>query len=239
MRSIPVFLLLLLIKLVSRILFRFDVEWVGEARRHPWQDVRLIAVLNHTSLYEPVFAALVPVRTLWRLARNGVVPVADKTIRRPGVGVLFRLVCGRVVPVTRKRDATWEEVLRHFRDPRAVTVIFPEGRMLRRTGLDADGNPMTVRGGVAELIAGVPGGRMLLAYSGGLHHVAAPGDRIPRPFRRIAVRLETLDIAAYRAALGYAEQPESFSRRVVEDLTMRRNRCCPVRHGTRPHWSAA
>jgi 1-acyl-sn-glycerol-3-phosphate acyltransferase len=238
MLSVFRFLLLLSLKGACRLFFRFDVEWVGRRVRDPWRDLRLIAVLNHTSLYEPILAALLPLPVLWQLATNGVVPVAAKTLERPGVGWLLRLVGSRVVPVSRKRDATWREVIRHFEDPRAISVIFPEGRMLRRTGLDVDGQPMSVRGGVADLLAGVRTGRMLLAYSGGLHHIAAPGDRFPRPFRRIALRLEVVDIPEYRASLGGTARLELFRRRVVGNLTRRRNRYCPIMGPTVPQWAA-
>lgn len=238
MRAVLRFLLLLVVRTVSRLFFRFEVEWVGRRVEDPWERLRLIAILNHTSLYEPVFTALVPSRVLWRLAHDGVIPIADKTIERPAVGWFFRFAGGRVVAVSRKRDATWEEVLRHFRDPRAMTVICPEGRMLRRDGLDSAGLPMTIRGGVADLLAGVRTGRMLLVYSGGLHQIAAPGDGVPRLFRKVSVRLEVVEIPEYHAALGGTADPEAFRRRVVDDLTERRNRYCPVSGPTVPRWVA-
>jgi 1-acyl-sn-glycerol-3-phosphate acyltransferase len=238
MKALFRFLLLLAVKVASRLFYRFDVEWVGAPPPRPWRDIRIIAVLNHTSLYEPIFAGIVPVRVLWKMANHGVVPIADKTMERPAIGWIFRNVGGCVVSVSRKRDETWRKVLECFDDPRAITVIFPEGRMLRRTGLDTDGQPMTVKAGIADLLAGVPSGRMLLAYSGGLHHVAAPGDRFPRLFRRVAMRLEEVDIDEYRDSLEGSTAPETFRRRVVEDMTTRRNRNCPVMGPTTPQWAA-
>jgi 1-acyl-sn-glycerol-3-phosphate acyltransferase len=238
MRAIPIFLLLLLFKLACRLFYCFDVERVGVVPPDPWKHLRIIAVLNHTSLYEPIFATLLPPRVLWQLAQSGVVPIASKTMNRRGTGWVFRVVGRRVISVSRKRDFSWQEVLRYCCGPDAITVIFPEGRMLRRTGLDSDGRPMTVRSGIADLLAGIPSGRMLLAYSGGLHHVAAPGDRVPRLFKRIAIRLEVLDIPAYREALGGTRDLDTFRRRVVEDLTLRRNRHCPITGPTIPQWAA-
>ncbi len=81
-----------------------------------------------------------------------------------------------------------------------MVMILPEGRMMRRNGLDSNGQPMTVRGGIADILDAIPDGRMLLAYSGGLHHVQAPGDGLPRLFRSIRLNLEAVDIADYRAA---------------------------------------
>ena len=37
-------------------------------------------------------------------------------------------------------------------DEDAVVIILPEGRMKRATGLDKKGMPMTVRGGVADIL---------------------------------------------------------------------------------------
>jgi 1-acyl-sn-glycerol-3-phosphate acyltransferase len=238
MGSVLRFCLLLLLKAACRVFYRFDVEWVGPKPADRWRRIRIIAVLNHTSLYEPLYAALLPLDLLWHLARHGVVPVAAKTLARPGVGWLLRLVARHVVSVSRRRDASWREVVRYFEDPSAITIIFPEGRMLRRTGLDVDGQPMTVRGGIADLLAGVPTGRMLLAYSGGLHHIAAPGDRFPRLFQRIAVRLELLEIPEYRTSLDGTASMETFRRRVIQDLTLRRNRYCPIIGPTTPEWAA-
>ena len=50
MRSLPALLLLVLWKAVSRLFFRFDVAWVGKVPEDPWKDLRIIAVLHHTSL---------------------------------------------------------------------------------------------------------------------------------------------------------------------------------------------
>lgn len=224
MRRYVVFLLLLLLKLASAALFRVRLEWVGERPDDPWSDLRILAILNHTSLFEPIFAAVAPLRLLWRIAGHGIAPVADKTAARPVVGRFFRLVARQVVPITRERDQTWGDVMSRVRDPRALVVILPEGRMKRRTGLDAYGHPMTIRGGIADIIRAIPEGRMLLAYSGGLHHVHAPGDRFPRLFRKVRLRVEVLDLARYRRERLDEAGPEDFKAAVIADLTRRRDR---------------
>jgi 1-acyl-sn-glycerol-3-phosphate acyltransferase len=233
MRSYVVFLLLLAVKGASRVLFRVRLSWIREAH-DPWSDLRVVALLNHTSLFEPLFVAAAPNRMLWQLAAHGVLPVADKTTGRPIVGRLFRFFARHVVPITRERDQTWTTVLSKIRDPRALICILPEGRMKRRTGLDASGNPMTIRGGIADILLAVPGGKLLLAYSGGLHHVHAPGDRFPRPFRRVELRAEAVDIPTYREQLLALVGPDGFKTAVIEDLTRRRDECCPdrARHTT-------
>jgi hypothetical protein len=238
MRTFLTFILLMGSKLASLLFYRFDVEWVGDPGPDRWKGIRVIAILHHTSLYEPVFAAIAPWKLLWKIAGHGVIPVADKTMNQPASGLLFRFVGAHVVSVSRKRDATWQKVLDHFGDPKAITVILPEGRMMRRDGLDSEGRPMTLRGGVADLLRGVDQGKLLLVYSGGLHQIHAPGDRFPRLFKRVSARLETIDIPEYCASLRQGDGRDGFKRRVVDDLTRRRNEHCPLSGPTRPEWAA-
>lgn len=223
MRKSIVFLLLLLVKVCCRVLYRYDVEWVGEPPTDPWRDIRLAVLLNHTSLFEVLFFGCVPVALLWQLASTGVAPAAQKTMQRPILGRFIDLLMYRIVPITRQRDHTWQRVLDEI-SPESLVVIAPEGRMKRATGLDLEGQPMTVRGGVAEILEVLPPGRMFILYSGGLHHIQAPGQGLPKPFKTVRARFETLDIESYRAAL-----PDESSRlklAVVRDLEQRRNRYC-------------
>jgi len=226
MRSWLVFALLLVIKAVSRLFYRIDMRWINDPPQKPWDDIRLVAFLHHTSLFEPIFAAGCPNSFLWRIARHGVVPAADKTMNRPLVGILFRLIARHVVPVTRERDHTWFSVLNKI-DPKSMVIILPEGRMMRKNGLDSDGQPMTVRGGVADIIDAVGEGRMLLAYSGGLHHVQAPGEHVPRIFRRVRMNLEVVRIEEYAPAIRSKVGDERFKKGVMEDLERRRDAFCP------------
>jgi hypothetical protein len=226
-RSYIVFLVLLLVKAVARLFYRFDVKFIGEVPPDPWRRIRLTAILNHTSLYEALFASVCPNHFLWRLARHGVVPIARKTSDRALVGRFYGLVAARVISITRERDETWSEVLRTI-DPDAMVMILPEGRMKRATGLDADGKPMTVRGGIADILETMGEGRMLVAYSGGLHHVHIPGQRFPRLFKTIRLRLEVVDIAAYRDARLAEGGAKGFRRAVVNDLERRRDEVCPA-----------
>ncbi len=227
LRSWFSFGLLLVVKGLSKLFFRLVVRWVGDVPPDPWRHIRLIAMLHHTSLYEPIFAAGAPNSLLRHIARNGVVPVARKTIERPVVGWFFRLVARDVVSITRQRDETWTEVLNRIGNPEAIVVILPEGRMKRLTGLDSEGRPMTVRGGIADILRGIHDGRMLIVYSGGLHHVQAPGETFPRLFKTVRVRLELVDIAVYRERLRAQSGEAGFTEAVVRDLTRRRDRYCP------------
>jgi len=227
MRSLLVFVLLLLLRSVSRALFRFRGVWTGVPLDGDWSQVKVLAILNHTSLYEPLLAGFAPTGLLGRFARHGVLPVADKTARRP-VGIFFRFLAREVVVVTRQRDQTWDDLMRRV-DGDAIVMIMPEGRMMRKDGLDSAGRPMTIRGGIADILAAVDGGLMLLVYSGGLHHIQAPGEWVPRPLRQIRARIELVDIRSYTHQLGGSHDVEAFRAAVIQDLTRRRDSLCPVR----------
>jgi len=225
-RSIIVFSMLFTIKVLSRIFYRVDLRWVGDVPENPWSNIQLVAFLNHTSLFEPLFLGGVPNSFLWRLARHGVIPAADKTTGRPLVGMVFKFVAHNVVAISRERDHTWFAVLSKI-DPDSMVVIAPEGRMRRANGLDSNGQPMTVRGGISDIIEAVGEGKLVLAYSGGLHHVQIPGRR-PRAFKTIRVRLEALDLSSYRSVLLAKAGPHGFKKAVMADLDHRRDRLAPI-----------
>src|ERR1051326_8918904 len=224
-RSVTVFTLLFVLKSLSKIFYTHDFAFIGPTPRDPWKSIRLVAFLNHTSLFEPVFLGAVPNRFIWRLAAHGVVPAADKTTDRPLVGLIFRFVAHHVIAITRQRDDTWFQVLRKI-DPDSMVVLAPAGRMKRETGLDLHGNPMTVRGGIADILHAVKDGRFLIAYSGGLHHVQIPG-KVPRLFKTVRLRVENVDIAGYINAMMARGGAEQFKRNVIKDLEERRDQYCP------------
>lgn len=224
-RSALVFGLLVCLKFLSRVFYRHDLGWIGPVPPKPWSAIRLVAFLNHTSLFEPVFLGMVPVSFIWRLAAHGVVPAADKTTDRPLVGLVFRFVAHHVIAITRQRDDTWFQVLNRI-DPQSMVVLAPEGRMKRATGLDLHGNPMSVRGGIADILLSVKEGRMLIAYSGGLHHVQIPGH-VPRIFKTVRLRVENVDIAEYIAEMMSRGGEAEFKRNVMKDLDWRRDHYCP------------
>ena len=225
LRTVAVYSLLTCLKFLSKIFYRHDFKFLGPTPKDPWGDLRLVAFLNHTSLFEPVFLGGVPQRFIWRLAAHGVVPAADKTTGRPLVGLIFKFVAHHVIAITRERDDTWFEVLRTI-DPQSMVIIAPEGRMKRANGLDVNGKPMTVRGGIADILLAVKEGRMLLAYSGGLHHVQIPG-RVPRAFKTVRMRIENVEIADYIAAMMAQGGAENFKKNVMRDLDQRRDEHAP------------
>lgn len=228
------FALLLAIKAFARTFYRIEIGWVAPPPPEPWDHIRLLAILNHTSLYEPLFAGSVPNKLLWRLAEHGVVPAADKTIKRPLVGTFYRLVARHVVPISRQSDHTWQAVLTQIHDPESMLAIMPEGRMKRLNGLDGNGQPMTVRGGIADALQALGGGTMLLAYSGGLHHVQAPGERLPRLFKTLRINFEVIDVADYLQEMTARAGTGSFKATVIGDLEARRDRNCPPDEAVAP-----
>jgi hypothetical protein len=153
-------------------------------------------------------------------------PGADITLQRPLAGRFFKWLAPEVVTITRQRDESWTGFMEHVR-PDSLVLILPEGRMKRPGGLDKQGQPMTVRGGVADILEKIESGQMLIVYSGGLHHIHTPGHRWPRLFRRAHAALEILSIAEYRGACGVERGHEAFRAAVIADLEARRDRICP------------
>ncbi|MDX2452296.1 1-acyl-sn-glycerol-3-phosphate acyltransferase [Desulfosarcina sp.] len=225
MREACIYAMLRAIKRLSRLCYRFDINWVHPPPPDPWRRLRLVTFLNHTSLYEPLFVGGFPNEFIKRIAFMGLMPVADKATQRPILGFFFRMVAKNVVAVTRKNDRTWNQVLATMK-PDTMVIIMPEGRMMRANCLDKYGRAMTVRGGIADIVQSIPQGRMLLAYSAGLHHVQTPGQRIPRIFKTLRMRLETVDITAYRSRLMDQHGPAGFKKALVRDLEYRRARYC-------------
>jgi len=231
MRRLLSFCVLLTAKAFARLFYRREHAWVGDVPPNPWEGIRLIALLNHTSLFEWLFVTMAPNRFLWKIASHGIIPAADVTTSRPLVGKFFKALTPHVVSITREPDHTWDAVLEKV-GPRSIVIILPEGRMMRANGLDKYGRPMTVRGGIADILRVIPNGRFLIAYSGGLHHVQIPGQRWPRLFKTIRMNMEVLEISEYRRQLLSDGDEDEFRRRVKKDLESRRDRYCPVRPGT-------
>lgn len=218
--------LLFSVKIFTRIFYRFEMKIIGHAGPDPWRGVRLLVFLNHTSLFEPLFVGALPDWFLWKLSDKLVVPGADKTLNRPIVGRFYRWLAPRMVAITRKRDATWADFM-NVVDKESVVIILPEGRMMRRNGLDSNGKPMSIRGGVGDLLKVMDEGRMAICYSGGLHHVQAPGDLFPRLFKTLRVNVEFVDILTYKQELG-ATSSHEFKLAVVRDLEERQKRHQPL-----------
>jgi hypothetical protein len=105
-------------------------------------------------------------------------------------------------------------------DEDCLICIAPEGRMKRPGGLDVYGNPMSVRGGIADIINRLDSGKMAVAYSGGLHHVQKPGQLIPKIFKKIKMNIELVDIAEYKKIFNKNSE-------IIEDFQKRLEENCP------------
>lgn len=223
MSSFLRFLFLLLLKTLSRAFFYFKVEWVGHKPRRPFKNIHFVILLNHTSLFEPIFMGVTPMSWLFEVARRGAFPGADLTLNRPIVGKIFKAMAPNAVTVTRRRDSSWAKFLSTI-DRNTMVMLFPEGRMKRPSGLDKHGKPMSVRGGVAEVLGMLDKGDILIIYSGGLHHIQAPGQGFPNLFKEACVRFEVIPIARYKESMDYPSK--DFTRRVTADLERRRDEHC-------------
>jgi len=224
-KSVITFAMLIAVNIAARVFFKLRNEWITPEPDNYAKGTRIIAIVNHTSLYEPLIAGYAPYNLLWKFARHGVLPVAEKTMKR-SIGLFFRLLVRHPIVVTRQRDKTWYNVLTRV-DSKAITIILPEGRMKRADGLDSEGREMTVRGGIADILDVLPDGRMLMVYSGGLHHIQVPGELLPTPFKTVRVRMEMIDIPTYKEDLKRDYPDLKFRGAVIADLTRRRDEYCP------------
>ncbi len=214
------FFFLCLVKLICYPLYRFEYRWLSDQNFDQFSDVRLLVFLNHTSLWEPIFVGGVPLRILWRLSGDLLAPGADITLNdRPIVGKIYHGLFPGLVPISRNRDESWKNFM-DLVDEETLVAILPEGRMKRRGGLDKHGNAMTVRGGVADILKKKQTGKVLFVYSGGLHHIQAPGDKLPGIFKTIRANLEIMDISAYKKSLPF-EFGHDYYEEVVSDMQHR------------------
>lgn len=220
------YIILLMIKYVSKIFYRYKVTCFSALAKEQWHDIHLIIFLNHTSLYEPIFVAVPPNKFLWHLSKNLIVPAADTTMERPVVGRFLSLLIPGFIPISRKKDHTWDHFLEQIEHGK-VTAILPEGRMKRRTGLDKDGKPMTIKPGVVDILERLSVGNILFAYSGGLHHIQAPGERFPRVFKKVSVGLETISIMEYKKQIK-AGSGVNFRAKVLADLEKKLKACADL-----------
>lgn len=241
MSSLLRFAALLLLKWLSKSFYRFQVSWLGASPRN-FDGLRLVVILNHTSLFEPMFAAVLPHRLLWQIARHGAFPGADITLNRPWVGRLFKAMAPTVVSITRKRDASWDDFMDTM-GPDTIVLILPEGRMKRPGGLDKDGKPMTVRSGVVDILQRLDQGRLLIAISAGLHHIHTPGQGWPHLWQTASIAFENIAISDYKkaisAGLNKTTSDSAFRKAVVSDLERRRDEALLLMNGRLDQASAS
>jgi hypothetical protein len=226
MKTILRFLVLFTIKILVLIFYKFECEWVNGSKPASFKDVRCFFLLNHTSLFEPVFITALSNSMIWEFAKRGVLPGADVTLNRPIAGRFFKMLSPEVVAITRKRDESWKIFIESIsRD--SIVIMAAEGRMKRPGGLDKTGKKMSVRGGAADVIQKLDTGQLVLVYSGGLHHIQTPGQRFPRLFKEIQVKLEVIEISDYKKFFDSTDDARAVRVAISKDLDKRRDIYCP------------
>ena len=104
----------------------------------------------------------------------------------------------------------------------SIVAILPEGRMKRKNGLDKHGKPMSVRGGVADILEVMNDGKILFVYSGGLHHIQTPGQVFPKLFKKIKLSLELVELSDYKNMMApELNENKRFRKNVINDLNNR------------------
>ena len=225
MKKIIGFGLLSCIKSISHVFYTGKFTWITPTPENPWSRTRLMVLLNHTSLYEPLYVQALSFPFLWDLVGRLNVPGADVTLRRPIVGKLWKLMLPNITSVTRRKDHSWQNYLNSIKSD-SIVMIAPEGRMKRPGGLDKNGKPMTVKGGVADILENLSDGGMVLCLSGGLHHVQTPGQHLPRLFKPIHMNLAYIDIKEYKEQFKHMS-PRERKLAITQDMQVRLETDCP------------
>ena len=225
MRHLLGFFILSLVKSFCHIFYRAEFHWITPKPQDVWRKTRMIALMNHTSLFEPLYIRAFTYTELWYLSARLNVPGADITLNRPLVGLFWKMMFPNIASVSRKQDSTWTNYLKSIR-PDSVIMMAPEGRMKRQNGLDKHGKKMTVRPGIVDIIEASPDGGLVLALSGGLHHVQRPGEPLPKFFKKLKMNLCYLDLKEYKAS--FEGSPRERKLKMVADLQRRLENDCPA-----------
>jgi hypothetical protein len=223
-RRVLAFLLLSAVKIASHVFYKSEINYFSQDGEKHFADARIFVFLNHTSLYEPLFLCALPFSFLWKIAGHNRSPGANITLSRPIVGLFWKILLPKITSITRKRDDTWRFFLESIRESDLI-MIAPEGCMKRPNGLDKYGNKMIIRGGVAEILDKIHDGYMILALSGGLHHIQIPGQVIPKLFKKISMKIEFIDIKKYKKK--FSTKSVEIRKLIVEDLQRRLESDCP------------
>lgn len=225
MQKIIGFTILSFVKILSHLFYPGKFTWITPTPDKPWDHARLMVFLNHTSLYEPLFIQHLSFSFLWKLVGRATIPGADITLNRPIVGRFWKLMLPNISSVTRRKDESWSLYLKSIKAD-SLILLAPEGRMKRPGGLDKSGRPMTVKGGVADILENIHDGGMILCLSGGLHHVQSPGQHVPNLFKPIKMNLAYFDIKEYKAKYE-SLSPRERKIKITQDLQYRLENDCP------------
>ncbi len=219
------FFLFLILKSLRLIFYPTRLRWVQQPTGKSWENVNLIFVLNHTSLFEQIFVGITPIKFLYRMSKSFVLPAAQETLKHPFFGSFIKILSPRVVPITRKRDESWAHFLKQIKKDN-ILIAMPEGRMKRPNGLDKDGKKMTVRGGAYEMLDRYRHREAIFLYSDGLHHILPPGSYFPKVFKTLSATLEAVQVGEYLDALAKKYPDEHLKFVVANDLDRRRDFYC-------------
>ena len=189
-RRVFVFCTLSLIKTIGHVLFSFNVKTTN-GKALDWDSFKVVAWINHTSLYDVFLICLFPYKFLWKASKTCMTPIAEKTIKRPLLGLIFKNLTSKKTFVSQKRDDSWAQFLESIEDS-SIVALFPEGRMKRKNGLDKNGKELSIRGGIADILQKRTDGKMLIIYSGGMHHIQAPGEKCQSFFKQSTPGLSQL-----------------------------------------------
>jgi len=226
MKRIIGFSILSGVKIFSHIFYRAEFKWITPSSKNSFERVRIIALLNHTSLFEPLYLRALSFGLLWKLSKLATVPGADITLNRPIVGKLWKLMIPNIASVSRKLDSTWTAYLKTIHSD-SVVIIAPEGRMKRPNGLDKHGRLMSIKPGIVDIIESIDEGGMVLCFSGGLHHIQSPGQFIPKLFKTLKLNMAHLDIGEYKVQFSHLG-PRERKLAMINDLQKRLEKDCPA-----------
>ncbi len=215
-----VFLVLASLKTLGHLFYTFSISY-DKQHTIDWRKIKLIAFINHTSLFDLLLVCVFPYSFLWEAAERTMTPIAEKTLKRPFVGLIFKNLNAKQFSVSQKRDSSWDSFLNAI-DHQSIVALFPEGRMARKNGLDKHGNPMTIKSGIVDILQKQNDGCMLLVHSQGMHHIQSPGQQIPRIFQKITIALETLTIESYKQQHD-KKSFQDFSKSIIADLSKRKD----------------
>jgi hypothetical protein len=219
------FIILSFVKIFSHLFYSAEFVWKTDKPKDVWRQTRIIALLNHTSLFEPLYIRAFSFADLWYLTARLNVPGADITLRRPLVGLFWKLMFPNIISVSRKQDSTWSTYLKSIRGD-SIILMAPEGRMKRPNGLDKYGKPMTVKPGIVDIIEASSGGGMVLALSGGLHHIQRPGEPLPKFFKSMKMNLYYFDLDEYKKRFPGSSRERKLA--MVADLQHHLETNCPA-----------
>ncbi len=195
-------------------------------------NTRCIILLNHTSLFEFLALPFVPNQLLRKIVGNAKLAGADTTFQNmPFIRRVYQFLSREAVSISRKRDQTWNRFI-ESNLVKPIWMLAPEGRMKRPDGFDKNGLKMTVKGGIADILSRLDEGNLLVGYSGGLHHIAPPGHKIPRIGKTIQYYFEVYSISQLNKKMGLKSKDtdskdwQDYRKNMIHFLEKKRDTIC-------------